>query len=106
MPPHTVCVTRPGPYGNPLLGEGAMFWFRYWIKHPRMTVGELEQRVRECNGRCDIPPAVVVGNYDRTVTSHELIARVKRDLPGKNLACWCHLSRDCHADVLLELANR
>jgi len=27
-------------------------------------------------------------------------------LKGKNLACWCRLDRPCHADALLELANR
>lgn len=27
-------------------------------------------------------------------------------LRGKNLACWCPLNVPCHADVLLELANR
>jgi hypothetical protein len=26
-------------------------------------------------------------------------------LRGKNLACWCGEGSDCHADVLLELAN-
>jgi hypothetical protein len=28
------------------------------------------------------------------------------ELRGKNLACWCKLGDPCHADVLLELANR
>jgi hypothetical protein len=27
-------------------------------------------------------------------------------LRGKNLACWCPLDQPCHADVLLELANK
>lgn len=27
-------------------------------------------------------------------------------LRGKDLACWCRLDSPCHADVLLELANR
>ena len=27
-------------------------------------------------------------------------------LRGKNLACWCALDAPCHADVLLELANK
>ena len=27
-------------------------------------------------------------------------------LRGKNLACWCKPGEPCHADVLLELANR
>lgn len=26
-------------------------------------------------------------------------------LRGKNLACWCALDVECHADVLLEIAN-
>ena len=28
------------------------------------------------------------------------------ELRGKNLACWCPIDGPCHADVLLELANR
>jgi hypothetical protein len=26
-------------------------------------------------------------------------------LRGKNLACYCHLEKQCHADVLLDMAN-
>ncbi len=29
-----------------------------------------------------------------------------KELRGKNLACWCKLGDPCHADVLLELANK
>lgn len=28
------------------------------------------------------------------------------ELRGKNLACWCQPGHACHADVLLDLANR
>ena len=28
------------------------------------------------------------------------------ELRGKNLACWCPLDQPCHADVLLEIANK
>ena len=27
------------------------------------------------------------------------------ELRGKDLACWCRLDQECHATVLLELAN-
>lgn len=27
------------------------------------------------------------------------------ELRGKDLACWCRLDEECHADILLELAN-
>ncbi len=30
---------------------------------------------------------------------------VRRELAGKNLACWCRLDQACHADILLEVAN-
>ena len=36
----------------------------------------------------------------------EHVARIRRELAGKNLACWCALDQPCHADVLLELANK
>ena len=34
----------------------------------------------------------------------ELLARVRHELRGMNLICWC-APLPCHADVLLELAN-
>jgi hypothetical protein len=30
---------------------------------------------------------------------------VKRELPGRDLACYCPLDEPCHADVLLAVAN-
>lgn len=42
----------------------------------------------------------------------ELVAAAQAELKGKNLACWCPLPTDpyakdeCHAAVLLELANK
>lgn len=33
-------------------------------------------------------------------------ADIRAELRGKDLACWCPLGRPCHADVLLDVANR
>jgi hypothetical protein len=30
---------------------------------------------------------------------------IKKELMGKNIACWCDLDQPCHADWLLEIAN-
>ena len=30
---------------------------------------------------------------------------IRRELAGRNLACWCPLDEPCHADVLLDIAN-
>ncbi|WP_458683641.1 DUF4326 domain-containing protein [Prescottella equi] len=34
------------------------------------------------------------------------IDEVRRELAGRDLACWCPVSLPCHADVLLEIANQ
>lgn len=31
---------------------------------------------------------------------------IRRELASKDLACWCPLDQPCHADVLLEIANK
>jgi hypothetical protein len=43
-----------------------------------------------------------MGNYEY---DDETLQRLRRDLAGKDLMCWCPLNQPCHADVLLELAN-
>jgi len=43
-----------------------------------------------------------VGPREKPVTLDD----VRRELAGHDLACWCHLDQPCHADVLIELANR
>jgi len=32
--------------------------------------------------------------------------KAQAELRGKDLMCWCPLDQPCHADVLLEIANR
>ncbi|SHJ68136.1 protein of unknown function [Roseomonas rosea] len=91
MPPNTVSVARPTKWGNPFkvgrpgsglpehkTQQGAVSAFRRAILNPVGGHGHL----------LDFDP-------------HEVVA-----LRGKNLACWCLLHEPCHADVLLEIANR
>jgi hypothetical protein len=35
-----------------------------------------------------------------------LAREAAEQLAGKNLACWCPLDGPCHADILLQIANR
>jgi hypothetical protein len=43
------------------------------------------------------------GHSDGT---HVMRRSIRKYLRGKDLACWCPLDQPCHADVLLELANK
>jgi Domain of unknown function (DUF4326) len=81
MPPNTIYVGRPSRWGNPFSdGKDVVEWFRWWL------AGELS-----------------AGWDKRSGLAVQAEARIA--LRGKDLACWCPLSRKCHADVLLELAN-
>ncbi|MBP1151342.1 MULTISPECIES: DUF4326 domain-containing protein [unclassified Methylocaldum] len=90
MPPNTVKVDRSTRWGNPHPLDA---YPREW------PVDERRQRA-QADFRADLE----AGRLDFTA------ADVRRELWGKNLACWCPLpkpgeSDDCHAAVLLEIAG-
>lgn len=43
------------------------------------------------------------GADDRAVSV--TVDDVRRELAGRDLACWCPLDQPCHADVLLKISN-
>ena len=98
MPPNTVSVTRPGKWGN------------------RFRLGEIVQRFSKekiCETFTIETAQQAVDCYREYMEDHlanPLAAKVVRsaleELRGKNLACWCPIGQPCHADVLLEIANR
>ncbi len=50
-------------------------------------------------------PHKTAAEYWRVVMDHMAKGGDFRELHGKDLACWCPLDADCHADILLELAT-
>lgn len=77
MPPNTVYVGRPSKWGNPFKPDSS-FGLRMCVRMYRTWIEIGKNTLRD-----------------------EL-----SELRGKNLACWCPLDQPCHADILLELANR
>lgn len=102
MPPNTVSVTRPGIMGNPFpvdcYGQaGAVDLYRRWL------TGNMSSREMSELSRCDkwsSPPTISL------VSVRQWVREEIPKLRGKNLVCWCSLDKPCHADVLLELANK
>lgn len=84
--PGAVIVARPSKWGNPYkVGE-----------HPH---GDRRRK--------PYTPETAVAEYRRReARGAAFSAMVARELRGKDLACWCALDQPCHADVLLEIANR
>jgi hypothetical protein len=97
MPPNTVKVSRPGPYGNP-----------YKVTKVKISADvkwavEAGAGFRFFDTKEDAQSAAV--ELFKTTRIAELISRAPGSLRGRNLACWCKIDEPCHADVLLELAN-
>ena len=91
MPENTASVCRPGKWGNPFkVGETVTYKKQpIYVKNAAMAVELFRDWIyRECP------------------QSWEHRSSVKASLRGKNLACFCPLEQPCHADVLLEIANR
>jgi len=82
MPPNTIYVGRGSKWGNPykLFQKGAL------------NIPLLREEVKY-HYRLDIE-----------LSDHK-IAVVKKELKGKNLACYCKLDQPCHADILLDIAG-
>jgi hypothetical protein len=93
LPDNAVNCARPGPFGNPFVvsldgtREDVVRWFRLIMQGCRVVHSN-------------------VTFEDQDAAQARILARLP-ELRGKDLACWCRLDgKPCHADVLLELANR
>ena len=87
MPANTVYVGRPTIWGN------------------RYTAPEFFY-VPGFSGTLTHARQACVDRFEYEMNAYFLFReRVKFQLAGKNLACWCPLDQPCHADVLLKIAN-
>lgn len=92
MPENTVKVDRTTKWGNPFkVGEDG-------TAHDcvQLYTGLLAGLV------CLTAKATI----ELQIKSRAVVQSSLHELRGKNLACWCRRGQSCHADVLLELANR
>lgn len=109
MPPNTVSVTRPGPWGNPFrvgdfckigdpdprrAGLFKMAWCRTSVEYATPDFTYMADA------------ATTVAFFRRLMASGYYPPAKLETLRGKNLACYCPVGSPCHADVLLEYANK
>jgi hypothetical protein len=69
----------------------------------------LQEHSRAVNGLPAVNVALFRHDIETRLASVSLRGFTRaalEELRGKNLACWCKPGAPCHADVLLELANR
>lgn len=86
MPADVVYVGRGSKWGNPV---------RAGIFKGFTAADAVENFTRWIDGDLGLR------SYGKPPSCEE----IKRELRGRNLACWCKPGEPCHADVLLEVAN-
>lgn len=93
------CVSccRPGRWGNPFKVKCETIPDRT----PAQAVELFRHRLELGIKHQAAPGSVVHPGYNFLWMADHL-----EDLRGKNLACFCPVGQPCHADVLLEFANR
>ena len=71
-----VCVNRPTKWGNPFVISK------------------------------DLSREDALKKYENYLKENpKLIQEIKKELKGKNLACFCRLANACHAEILITIAN-
>jgi hypothetical protein len=80
-PDNTVVVSRPSKWGNP---------YRVDCVYNGVKITDAQMAVEY---------------YRSLIDKGFMRIKIRNELAGKNLACWCKVGDWCHADVLLEIAN-
>ena len=111
--PDAVIVARPSKWGNPFTvniphGEAlqgsttrALLANRYQLW---LTTGDSLQAIANRLALSTKDGRHFIENF--APTNRPTLSQIRADLAGHDLACWCPLNQPCHADVLLEIANR
>lgn len=97
-PAGAVFVARPSKWGNPFKA-GQILDIDEVVGR---RTGEL---ITEFVDVVPIDAAAAVALYRCNVLATYGADEIRRELAGRDLACWCPHGQPCHADVLLEVAN-
>lgn len=93
-------VSRPTKWGNPYCVDQDPDAFNVIWKY-----GGGEMYHAECESLTEARE-VAAAEYETHLGEHpELAEQARRELAGRDLACWCPMDSACHADVLLRIAN-
>jgi hypothetical protein len=97
-PEGAIVVSRPSKWGNMFRPDTAIECG--FARTPEEARELCVKAFRDCMER---------GRFSEWCSDAEAIEKMRSELSelrGKDLACWCSLDKPCHADVLLDLANR
>lgn len=84
-------VARPGPWGNPFSIDAVAA--ETGLDRTSAQAEAVARHARWLRGEIEA---------DRPAPA---LSKIRQELAGKNLACWCREGTPCHVDTLIALAN-
>lgn len=95
-----VNVARPSKFGNPVTKQD--------VEDLQATLAEAGERPLKGTWQQHAIKCfdAWIGGEIPELGEPPSVAEIQAKLRGKNLACWCKPGEPCHAELLLELANR
>jgi len=114
MPENTVYVGRPTKYGNPFKLIGDQLFsdaghrrniFSPWIIYDQHHLYTKEEGLEKC---LELYKLWVIGWLvtDDVRPCPFTLTEARRELSGKDLACWCPIDKPCHADILIKFIDK
>ena len=106
MPENTISVTRPGKWGNCFKIGGRYKWGGLSNKGIDTLIIVMEAHVPDDKFTTLETAEECIEWYEKYIYLRPgFIDKVKKELKGKNLACFCKEGHPCHAGILLKIAN-
>jgi hypothetical protein len=109
MPDNAVSVTRPLAWGNPFRvghhykrGGGGIARLGLQFIYTEAYEGYQDNSYSTIKTPDE---AVEWFKWYVSTWNESRIAKLRSELGGKDLACWCKSDAPCHADILLAIAN-
>lgn len=94
-----VNVARPSKYGNPVIQQDFDELQAIYAELGKPPIeGTWQKHAMKCFDAW-------IGGGIPELGTPPTCEEIRRELQGKNLACWCQPGDPCHADVLLFIAN-
>ena len=113
MPDNAVYIGRPSKWGNPFIMVGDQLFsdashrrtiFSPWIIYDQHHLYTKEEGLDKCLElyKLWVMGWLVTNDVKPCPFSLE---EARKELNGKDLACWCPRTKKCHADILIELLS-
>lgn len=106
LPANTICVNRPLKYGNVYkVVNGGIYGYNSLSKEWVFIEVADDNREVAASRAIALFDEYIHGRPHLLIPCPYTVEDIKRELKGKNLACFCPVGSPCHRQILIKIAN-